>query len=171
MPQGEKLNLEYTICDHCLKEEQHLQTIMSQIRARNHNVLIQNIKREFLNTNTWKCSVWFILKREKERKDTDFHIQIFIYCKLSFNILLARKLHFFSKLEIQNFKFLMLFLNHILRIRFLDAAEAVSLGRLGYSCVICVTTMYINMNITGVFCAGFLKEVPTVLQNTREMWV
>lgn len=46
-----------------------------------------------------------------------------------------------------------------------------SLGELGYSCVIYVTMMRINMNITGVFCAGSLKEVPALLQNAREMWV
>lgn len=58
----------------------------------------------------------------------------------------------------------MLFLNGVLRIRLFDAVEIVSCGRLGCSCVICVTMMYINKNITGVFCAGFLKEVPATSQ-------
>lgn len=49
--------------------------------------------------------------------------------------------------------------------------ETVSLDKLGYSCVIYVTMKYINMNITGVFCAGSLKEVPAISQNDREVWV
>lgn len=65
----------------------------------------------------------------------------------------------------------MLFLNSVLRVRFFDAVETFSLGKLGYSCVIYVTLMYVNMNITGVFCAGSLKEVPAISQNAREMWV
>lgn len=65
---------------------------------------------------------------------------------------------------------LMLFLSSVLRLRSFVAVEIVSL-RLGCSCVIYVTMMYINKNITGVFCADFLKEVPAISQNAREMWV
>lgn len=55
--------------------------------------------------------------------------------------------------------------------RLFDTAETISLGRLGYSCVIYVTIMYINTNITGVFCAVSEKEVPALSQNAREVWV
>ena len=69
------------------------------------------------------------------------------------------------------FIILLLFFEIVLRMRLFDTAETISLGRLGYSCVIYVTIMYINTNITGVFCAVSEKEVPALSQNAREVWV
>lgn len=53
----------------------------------------------------------------------------------------------------------------------IQTVETIPLGQLGYSCATCVTMMYVNVNITGVFCAISEKEVPAISQNAKEMWL